>query len=61
MYGRKKTLDPFCGTGTTLMESLKLGIPCVGIDIVPDIVKCAERNCEKTVKSGRKVNITSMM
>ncbi len=28
-------LDPFCGTGTTLVESLKLGIPAVGIEAHP--------------------------
>ena len=28
-------LDPFCGTGTTLVECQKLGIPCVGIERHP--------------------------
>ena len=28
-------LDPFCGTGTTLVESKKLGIPSVGIEASP--------------------------
>ena len=28
-------LDPFCGTGTTLVESKKLGIPSVGIESNP--------------------------
>jgi DNA modification methylase len=28
-------LDPFCGTGTTLVECKKLGIPSVGIEPVP--------------------------
>jgi hypothetical protein len=28
-------LDPFCGTGTTLVESKKLGIPSVGIEALP--------------------------
>lgn len=30
-----RVLDPFCGTGTTLVESLKLGIPAVGIEAHP--------------------------
>lgn len=29
---RQQVLDPFCGTGTTLVECKKLGIPCVGFE-----------------------------
>ena len=28
-------LDPFCGSGTTLVEGLSLGHPCIGIDLNP--------------------------
>ena len=28
-------LDPFCGSGTTLVESVQLGRPCVGVDLNP--------------------------
>ena len=28
-------LDPFCGTGTTIVEGKKLGIPSVGVEAVP--------------------------
>jgi len=31
----QKVLDPFCGTGTTLVECKKLGIPSVGIEANP--------------------------
>src|SRR5229473_3103881 len=32
MNHRKLVLDPFCGTGTTLVECKKMGIPSVGIE-----------------------------
>src|SRR5437016_1958643 len=32
---RQRVLDPFCGTGTTLVECKKLGIPCVGVEANP--------------------------
>ncbi len=32
---RQRVLDPFCGTGTTLVECKKLGIPSVGIERNP--------------------------
>lgn len=31
----KQVLDPFCGTGTTLVECKKLGIACIGIEANP--------------------------
>jgi hypothetical protein len=32
---RHQVLDPFCGTGTTIVECKKLGIPSVGIEANP--------------------------
>jgi hypothetical protein len=32
---RNQVLDPFCGTGTTLVECKKLGIPSVGVEANP--------------------------
>ncbi len=32
--GGQKLLDPFCGTGTTLVEAKKLGVPSVGLEAV---------------------------
>lgn len=38
--------DPFCGSGTILMESLLCGIHCVGSDIRFESVDGAQTNCE---------------
>jgi hypothetical protein len=35
MTGDQRLLDPFCGTGTTIVECKKLGIPSVGIEANP--------------------------
>lgn len=35
LTGSDTVLDPFCGTGTTLVECKKLGIPSVGIEALP--------------------------
>ena len=35
LTGQSRVLDPFCGTGTTLVESKKLGIPSAGIEAHP--------------------------
>lgn len=32
---RSRVLDPFCGTGTTLVEAKKLGVPSCGVEAVP--------------------------
>jgi len=32
---QERLLDPFCGTGTTLVESRKLGVPSVGVESNP--------------------------
>jgi len=34
LHGQHRLLDPFCGTGTTLVEAKKLGIPSVGLETV---------------------------
>lgn len=36
-------LDPFCGTGTSLIEAKKLGLDATGIEMDPAIVKIAKR------------------
>ena len=36
-----RVLDPFCGTGTTLVECKKLGLPCVGVEANPVVAFAA--------------------
>jgi tRNA G10 N-methylase Trm11 len=35
MTAEQRVLDPFCGTGTTIVECKKMGIPSVGIEANP--------------------------
>jgi hypothetical protein len=35
LNGKDVVLDPFCGTGTTLVEAKKMGIPSIGCDAHP--------------------------
>src|SRR6266545_8208670 len=32
---RRQVLDPFCGTGTVVVECKKLGIPSIGVEANP--------------------------
>ncbi len=38
-------LDPFCGTGTTMLAAFRLGRKSMGIDISPQYLKTAEERC----------------
>lgn len=38
-------LDPFCGTGTTMLVAHKLGRKSVGIDIATEYIAAAEKRC----------------
>jgi modification methylase len=39
-------LDPFCGSGTTLVAAKALGCPYIGIDISPEYIAMAEQRLE---------------
>jgi DNA modification methylase len=39
-------LDPFAGTGTTMLAAMKLGRKSVGIDVAEDYLDSASRRCE---------------
>ena len=40
-------LDPFCGTGTTLLAAWELGRKSVGIDLSPRYLEYAEERCRR--------------
>jgi DNA modification methylase len=42
---RGVVLDPFCGTGTTLLAARDLGRQSIGIDIASDYLRIAEERC----------------
>ena len=38
-------LDPFCGTGTTMLAALRLGRKSIGIELSKEYLHIAERRC----------------
>jgi site-specific DNA-methyltransferase (adenine-specific) len=38
-------LDPFCGTGTTMLAALRLGRKSIGIDLSQEYLRIADRRC----------------
>ena len=42
-------LDPFCGTGTTLLAAVLAGRRAVGIDISADYLEIAQRRCAEAI------------
>jgi len=50
-------LDPFCGTGTLLIEAAMLGMKCIGVDINAEQVQGAKSNLLWFAKdSGQKID-----
>ncbi len=47
---QSRILDPFCGTGTVVMEALMLGAEGIGSDLRIEAVGQTQKNCEWLVK-----------
>lgn len=45
-------LDPFCGSGTTLVASIERGRRAIGIDISEDALRIARARCEAVLDQG---------
>src|ERR1043166_7414599 len=48
----ERVLDPFCGTGTTLVECLKRGIRATGVDASPASLFASKVKTNWTLESG---------
>lgn len=50
---RTRVLDPFCGSGTVLVESRRLGLRACGVDLNPLALRIAEIKCAVTSEAQR--------
>ena len=50
-------IDPFLGSGTSIIESKKLGINAVGVDISLDAINISKSRIVKTVGEGKNILI----
>jgi len=48
-----RVLDPFCGSGTVLIEALAAGRRALGVDLNPLAIRIAEVQCELRGRDGR--------
>jgi len=48
-------LDPFCGSGTTLVAASSLGRDCIGIDISVEAIELSRKRLLEPVRSGSQV------
>jgi tRNA G10 N-methylase Trm11 len=53
--GRFLVLDPFCGTGVILQESLLMGYSVYGSDIEPRMVEYTKKNLQWLIKNNPKI------
>jgi tRNA G10 N-methylase Trm11 len=51
-------LDPFCGLGTIIMESLTVGIPVIGSDISQKVVSMAQKNIDWFIQTQHPLHKT---
>lgn len=52
--GKGLILDPFCGSGSTLLACKRLGVPCLGIDLSEEYLEIARRRLEQ---AGQEVGL----
>jgi SAM-dependent methyltransferase len=50
---RTRVLDPFCGSGTVLVEARRLGLRSCGVDLNPLALRIAEVKCAVTSEAER--------
>lgn len=50
-------LDPFCGTGTIIIQAFKLGFRSIGIELNNEVFEVAKSNITEITKSNTDINI----
>ena len=54
VHEEQVVLDPFCGSGTTGVESLKYGCKFIGIDNTEEYLQITQRRLERLANENKK-------
>lgn len=60
LRGAVTVLDPFVGEGNTALACVRLGVSCIGFDIVPDYIERAIRRVEQETGATREHAVDSI-
>ena len=54
-------LDTFLGSGTTMIESIRLDRNCIGVELNPEVIKKTEEIIKKEIKSNESKSVTKIV
>jgi site-specific DNA-methyltransferase (adenine-specific) len=55
--GKPKLLDPFAGSGSTILAAIELGVEAIGIEKEPEYCEIARKRIEHWMKKEKQMDI----